>query len=74
MIQDLDPNKAHGHGMISIRMPKICGESISKPLDQFPNEWDKANVAPVYKKEIRKCQKITDMFHYFHYMEKYLNV
>ena len=32
IIRDLDPNKAHGHDMISIRMLKICGESISKPL------------------------------------------
>ena len=30
IIRDLDSNKAHGHDMISIRMLKICGESISK--------------------------------------------
>ena len=51
---------AHGHDMISIRMLKICGESISKPLEiifksciekaQFPSEWKKANVIPVQKK------------------------
>ena len=32
IIWDLDPNKAHGHDMISIRMLKICDESILKPL------------------------------------------
>ena len=32
IIQNLDPNKAHGHDMISIRMLKICGNSIYKPL------------------------------------------
>ena len=32
MIQNLDPNKAHGHDKISIRMIKICGKSICKPL------------------------------------------
>ena len=31
VISGLDPNKAGGHDMISIRMPKICGESIHKP-------------------------------------------
>ena len=31
IIHNLDPNKAHGH-MISIRMLKICGNSIYKPL------------------------------------------
>ena len=32
IIQNLDPNKAHGHDKISIRMIKICGKSICKPL------------------------------------------
>ena len=46
--------------MITICMLKICGESISKPLEkifkssigkvQFPNEWKKANVFPVHEK------------------------
>ena len=30
IIRDLDPNKADGHDMISIRILKICGESISR--------------------------------------------
>ena len=33
IIRDLDPNEAHGHDMVSIRMLKICGESISKLLE-----------------------------------------
>ena len=47
--QSLDPNKAHGHDMISIHMLKICGKSIIKPLLMiykkclgkgcFHNEW-----------------------------------
>ena len=32
VIQNLDLNKAHGHGMISIHMLKICDKSIIKPL------------------------------------------
>ena len=32
IIKNLDLNKAHGQDMISIRMLKICGESILKPL------------------------------------------
>ena len=31
IIQNLDPNKAHDHDNISIRMLKICGSSIYKP-------------------------------------------
>ena len=51
-IQNLDPNKAHGHDMISILMLKLCGKSICKPLDlifrscikhgKFPIEWKKS--------------------------------
>ena len=28
IVRNLDPNKAHGHDMISIRMVKICDDSI----------------------------------------------
>ena len=60
IIKNLDPNKAHGHDMISIRMIKICDASICKPLElifrsclengKFPTEWKKANVVPAHKK------------------------
>ena len=60
IISRLDPNKAHGHDMLSIRMIKLCGNSVCKPLsiifkdclseDKFPHEWKKATVVPVHKK------------------------
>ena len=60
LIKNLEPNKAHGHDMISIRMLKLCSKSICKPLDlifqscikqgKFPAEWKKANVVLVHKK------------------------
>ena len=67
IIQNLDSNKAHGHDKISIRMIKICGKSICKPLQiifsqcidtgSFPLEWKKANVVPVHKKGDKQCLK-----------------
>ena len=64
IIHNLDPNKAHGHDMINIRMLKICGNSICKPLQlilryciengKFPSEWKKANLVPVHKKSNRQ--------------------
>ena len=36
IIDNLDPNKAHGHDMISIRMFKLCSDSINKPLQLIP--------------------------------------
>ena len=60
IIQNLDPNKVHGHDNISIRMLKICGSSICKPLEMifkqcsdtgfFPSEWKEANIVPIHKK------------------------
>ena len=57
IIQNLDPNKAHGHDNISI---KNSGFSIYKPLEMvfkqcietgvFPSEWKKANIVPIRKK------------------------
>ena len=58
IIRNLNPNKAHGHDIISIGMLKICDESICKPLriifqlclenGKFPSEWKKANVVPIF--------------------------
>ena len=60
IIKNLNSNKAHAFDMISIRMLKICGDSIVKPLElifkscieswKFSIEWEKANVVPFHKK------------------------
>ena len=67
IIQNLDPNRAHGHDKISICMTKICSKSICKPLQfifrqcidtgSFPLEWKKVNVVPVHKKVDKQCLK-----------------
>ena len=53
---NLDPNKVHGPDKISIRVTKICGKSICKPLQlifnqcidtgSFPLEWKKSQYSP----------------------------
>ena len=84
-IKKLDRNKAHEHDMISIRMLKLCGDSIWKPLEIifknclkvgiFPNEWKKANVVPSHKKKmINKAYPIIDLFPSFQFVSRYLNV
>ena len=60
VIQNLNPNKAHGHDNISIRMVKLCGPWIYKPLEiifnqcletgVFPSERKKGNIALIHKK------------------------
>ena len=52
IIKKPDPNKAQVHDKISIRMLKLCGYSIKKPVAtifknclnerMFPNEWKKS--------------------------------
>ena len=61
IIKTLDPNKAHGCDNISIKMIKICSQSLILQLKiifehslkkgKFPEIWKKANVIPVHKKE-----------------------
>ena len=60
IIQNLDSNKAHGHDNISIRMERICSDSICIPLEiifqqtlftgVFPSEWKKGKMVPIHKK------------------------
>ena len=60
IINSLNPKKAHDHDEISIRILKICGNSICRPLNiifktclrmgKFPLEWEKANIVPIHKK------------------------
>ena len=60
IIQNLNPNKAHGLDKMNLCLIKICGNSLCKPLEmifrfcivkgEFPSEMKKANVVPVQKK------------------------
>ena len=55
-----DPNKAHGHDMISFRMLKMSGGAIIEPLFKifknclkcgiFPDDLKKGNIVPIFKK------------------------
>ena len=84
IIRNLDSNKAHGHDMLSIRMLKICDDSLCGPLElifhscietgKFPSDWKKAKFVQFIKKVISKSSKITAQSLYFRYVVKYLNV
>ena len=65
ILQNLDPNKAHGHDKISIRILQLCGNSICRPLElifkqsmesgSLLSEWKKGNVVPIHKKDDKQC-------------------
>ena len=58
IIRALNINKAHGCDGISVRMIKICDESLRKPLlilyknslklSYYPDIWKKSNVIPAH--------------------------
>ena len=60
IIRALHVNKAYGCDDISIRLIKICDQSVVKPLSiiyqnclntgTFPDIWKKSNIVPVHKK------------------------
>ena len=78
-----DSNKAHGHDKISIRMLKLYGEAICRPLNtmfktclntgKFLSEWKKGNVVPIYKKMTNRMLKITVLYHSYLYAVSCLN-
>ena len=66
IIRSLNSSKAHGWDGVSIRMIKMCDESIT-PLKIifdtalksgiYPDKWKRANVVPVHKKESKNILK-----------------
>ena len=67
IIRALNIHKAHGHDDISIRIIKICDESLLKPLillfqnsaklSYFPDMWKKSNIIPVYIKNDKQLNE-----------------
>ena len=61
IIQNLNSNKEHRHDSINTPMFKICGDTISKPLElilkqvlitgSYFSHWKKGNIVPVHKKD-----------------------
>ena len=67
LINQLNINKAHGADQISVQMIKLCGNSISLPLQInftnivftgiFPDQYKMANVTPVHQSENKQIVK-----------------
>ena len=67
IINNLDPNGAHGHDEISIPVLKICGDPICTPLHvifetclrtgKFPLKWEKASIVPMPKEGDKQTVK-----------------
>ena len=75
MIRSIDVIKAHGHNDISIRMTKICDNSLVRSLSllfekSFDNSYfnelqKKSNIIPVHKKMTNEILKINALLPIF---------
>ena len=74
IISALNINKAHGQDGISIRMIKICDESLLKPLlILFKNSLKLSYYPDIWKKRMISNYLITtDQFLFYQFLEKYL--
>ena len=78
LIKHLDSSKSNS----SIKMIKICGESITVPLKmifeqslkekKLPEVWKKANIVPVHKKEDKNLIKTIAQSVYFQPLVKFM--
>ena len=69
IIQELNPNKAHGHDNISIKMIQLCGDSIILPLKSifesainsahFPETWKNGSIIPLSKNLVKNYRPIS---------------
>ena len=67
IIRSLNQNMAHGWDNVSTRMIQVCDDSIILPLEIifktalnsgiYPDQWKKANVVPVHKKDSKNLLK-----------------
>ena len=79
IIRNLDSNKVHGHDMINILMINLCGDLIGKLLElifktclrngRFLNPM----LSLFISKVINKPSKTIVQFHFYLFVEKYLN-
>ena len=84
ILKSIDANKAHGHDDISTRMLKLSHKSILKSLillfenclgtGIFLDQWKKADIAPIHKKDDKQLFKNTDQIPCPQFREKCLSV
>jgi hypothetical protein len=67
LLYKVDTTKASGHDGIGNRIIKLCSRGIAKTftclnntsrqVGEYPTEWKKTNVTPVYKKDDHQYKK-----------------
>ena len=80
----LDPSKAHGHDMISIRMLKMSGDAIIEPLFTifknclkcgiFPDDGRRGKILPIFKKDENKTSKLIVQSLFFQFVARFSSV
>ena len=60
-MSDLDPNKAHGHDIMSIRQFKLCGFSLCKPPFNYVNSFQVMSESNEISYGMQKSQYGSDL-------------
>ena len=78
LIKAFEVSKTHGYDRISVKMIKICANSVAHPLTLIlqnsllagilANNRKKANIVPTRKKMINKLFQTTDQFLFYQYV------
>ena len=82
MIRALDVSKVHGHDNISVRIIKLCTNSVAHSLTlifqssmaagTFATQWKRANIGPIHKKNDKQMYQIIDQYFFCLYAVKFL--
>ena len=82
MIRALDVSKVHGHDNISVRIIKLCTNSVTHSLTLifqssmaagiFATQWKRANIVLVHKKNDKQMYQIIDQYFFCLYAVKFL--
>ena len=82
IMKQLYPNKAHGHDNVSVRIMKLCQDSINKPLETilrkcfneriFPNGWKKCKCNTNSSKNDKEIVTNNSLFPSFNFAVKHL--
>ena len=84
IIRNSNVIKTHGHGDISIRIIKMCDESLVRTVSIifrnylnsciYPSTWKKANVIPVHKKNDKQCMNNYRLCRFYQYLRKFFEI
>ena len=76
ILKNIDISEAHGPDNESNRIIKLCGDSVSKPVQLIFRDyykegtflflWKKASIVPIQKTTRKDLSQTIDQFYFYH--------